>query len=108
LSETSSQSHPRLALGEDHLEVHHHQEMIFPVAHEAGAEVEAKAEEAQDITKTDHQDRTRTEEARLQPPLRLPTAEPEPAALEEDGWSTVSKPKKNNRGGNAGARAIAS
>jgi translation initiation factor 4B len=39
-----------------------------------------------------------------------PTApEPEAAPLEEDGWSTVSKPKKNNnRGGNAGSRAIAS
>lgn len=35
-------------------------------------------------------------------------ADPEAAALEEDGWSTVSKPKKNNRGGNQGARAIAS
>ncbi len=34
--------------------------------------------------------------------------EPEAAAVEEDGWSTVSKPKKNNRGGNQGARAIAS
>jgi translation initiation factor 4B len=37
-----------------------------------------------------------------------PVAEPEAAALEADGWSTVSKPKKNNRGGNQGARAIAS
>lgn len=37
-----------------------------------------------------------------------PTAEPEAAALEEDGWSTVSKPKKNNRGGNQAARAVAS
>lgn len=37
-----------------------------------------------------------------------PSAEPETAALEEDGWSTVSKPKKNNRGGNQGSRAIAS
>ncbi|KAF8849872.1 hypothetical protein BDZ45DRAFT_697199 [Acephala macrosclerotiorum] len=37
-----------------------------------------------------------------------PTAEPEAAAIEEDGWSTVSKPKKNNRGGNQGSRAIAS
>jgi translation initiation factor 4B len=41
-------------------------------------------------------------------PAQAPAAEPEAAALEEDGWSTVSKPKKNNRGGNAGARAIAS
>jgi translation initiation factor 4B len=39
---------------------------------------------------------------------QAPAAEPEAAALEEDGWSTVSKPKKNNRGGNQGARAIAS
>jgi translation initiation factor 4B len=39
---------------------------------------------------------------------QAPVAEPETAALEEDGWSTVSKPKKNNRGGNAGARVIAS
>lgn len=36
------------------------------------------------------------------------SSEPEAAALEEDGWSTVSKPKKNNRGGNQGSRAIAS
>lgn len=36
------------------------------------------------------------------------TLEPEAAILEEDGWSTVSKPKKNNRGGNQGSRAIAS
>ncbi|KAL3417733.1 RNA recognition motif containing protein [Phlyctema vagabunda] len=36
-------------------------------------------------------------------------AEPETAAMEEDGWSTVSKPKKNQRGGNNQAgRAIAS
>lgn len=36
-------------------------------------------------------------------------AEPETAAMEDDGWSTVSKPKKNQRGGNSGAaRAIAS
>lgn len=34
--------------------------------------------------------------------------EPESAAPEEDGWSTVSKPKKNQRGGNQPARAIAS
>jgi translation initiation factor 4B len=33
---------------------------------------------------------------------------PETAALEEDGWSTVSKPKKNQRGGNHAPRAIAS
>lgn len=39
---------------------------------------------------------------------QTPSAEPEAAVLEEDGWSTVSKPKKNNRGGNAGSRAIAS
>jgi translation initiation factor 4B len=36
------------------------------------------------------------------------TEQPEPTALEEDGWSTVSKPKKNNRGGNQASRAIAS
>ena len=41
-------------------------------------------------------------------PAQAPSSEPETAALEEDGWSTVSKPKKNNRGGNAGSRAIAS
>ncbi|KAI1001751.1 hypothetical protein K3495_g6451 [Podosphaera aphanis] len=35
-------------------------------------------------------------------------AQSEAKALEEDGWSTVSKPKRNNRGGNYGARAIAS
>jgi translation initiation factor 4B len=34
--------------------------------------------------------------------------ESETAALEEDGWSTVSKPKKNQRGTNQSARAIAS
>ena len=36
---------------------------------------------------------------------QTPAVEPETAALEADGWSTVSKPKKNSRGG---ARAIAS
>jgi translation initiation factor 4B len=41
-------------------------------------------------------------------PAQAPSSEPEAAALEEDGWSTVSKPKKNNRGGNAGSRATAS
>jgi translation initiation factor 4B len=36
-------------------------------------------------------------------------AEPAAAALEEDGWSTVSKPKNNRRGGgNHSARAVAS
>ena len=40
-------------------------------------------------------------------PAQAPTSESE-GPVEEDGWSTVSKPKKNNRGGNAGARAIAS
>lgn len=34
--------------------------------------------------------------------------ESETAALEEDGWSTVSKPKKNQRGTNQAARVIAS
>lgn len=38
-------------------------------------------------------------------PAPAPAPEPEAAALEEDGWSTVSKPKKNNRGA---PRAIAS
>ncbi|KAE8450983.1 hypothetical protein EG329_005423 [Mollisiaceae sp. DMI_Dod_QoI] len=41
-------------------------------------------------------------------PAQASAVEPEAATLEEDGWSTVSKPKKNNRGGNQGARAIAS
>jgi translation initiation factor 4B len=41
-------------------------------------------------------------------PTQTTSDEPETPALEEDGWSTVSKPKKNNRGGNQGARAIAS
>ena len=38
------------------------------------------------------------------------SVEPETAALEADGWSTVSKAKKNNRGGasSQGQRAIAS
>ena len=39
---------------------------------------------------------------------QAPSEQPETVALEEDGWSTVSKPKKNNRGGNQAARAIAS
>ncbi|TAQ85100.1 hypothetical protein B7494_g6579 [Chlorociboria aeruginascens] len=37
-----------------------------------------------------------------------PALERESAAPEEDGWSTVSKPKKNNRGGNQSSRTIAS
>ncbi|TGO26247.1 hypothetical protein BPAE_0063g00160 [Botrytis paeoniae] len=41
-------------------------------------------------------------------PAQSPAATTETAVMEEDGWSTVSKPKKNNRGGNAGQRAIAS
>ena len=41
-------------------------------------------------------------------PAQVPGAEPTSDVVEEDGWSTVSKPKKNNRGGNQGARAIAS
>jgi translation initiation factor 4B len=41
-------------------------------------------------------------------PAESASAEPDAAAPEEDGWSTVSKPKKNNRGGNQGARVIAS
>ena len=39
---------------------------------------------------------------------QTPTTDTETGALAEDGWSTVSKPKKNNRGGNQGSRAIAS
>jgi hypothetical protein len=45
-------------LGEDHPEAHHHREMISPVVHEAGVEVEAKVEEVQDILKIDRQDKT--------------------------------------------------
>ena len=41
-------------------------------------------------------------------PAQNPSTESTAEAVEEDGWSTVSKPKKNNRGGNQGARAIAS
>lgn len=41
-------------------------------------------------------------------PVQASPVESETAALEEDGWSTVSKPKKNQRGGNQAARAIAS
>jgi len=37
-----------------------------------------------------------------------PPAASETQSMEEDGWSTVSKPKKNNRGGNQASRAIAS
>ena len=33
---------------------------------------------------------------------------PSTGALEEDGWSTVSKPRNNRKNGNQGARAIAS
>jgi len=36
------------------------------------------------------------------------SAEPEATAPEEDGWSTVSKPKKNQRGGSQATRTIAS
>jgi len=42
------------------------------------------------------------------PPAQPSPVETEAATLEEDGWSTVSKPKKNQRGGNQGARAVAS
>jgi translation initiation factor 4B len=38
-------------------------------------------------------------------PTQAPSTETTAEVVEEDGWSTVSKPKKNNRGG---ARAIAS
>lgn len=41
-------------------------------------------------------------------PAQASTPTTETAAVEDDGWSTVSKPKKNNRGGNAGSRPIAS
>ncbi|KAH8801564.1 translation initiation factor-like protein eIF4B [Xylogone sp. PMI_703] len=43
-------------------------------------------------------------------PRQAAPAEPssEAAALEEDGWSTVSKPRKNQRGGGQASRAIAS
>jgi translation initiation factor 4B len=41
-------------------------------------------------------------------PAQPPKEATETAAMEEDGWSTVSKPKKNNRGGNQSSRAIAS
>lgn len=37
-----------------------------------------------------------------------PTSEDSANALEEDGWSTVSKARNNRRGGNQAARAIAS
>ncbi|KAG9236580.1 putative RNA-binding protein sce3 [Amylocarpus encephaloides] len=40
-------------------------------------------------------------------PALPPPAGTETAVMEADGWSTVSKPKKNNRGGNA-SRAVAS
>jgi len=50
------------------------------------------------------------------PTAPAPNSAPSPdtAVPEEDGWSTVSKPRKNNRGennrggSNAGQRAIAS
>ncbi|RAL68397.1 hypothetical protein DID88_007128 [Monilinia fructigena] len=41
-------------------------------------------------------------------PAQNPVAATETAVMEEDGWSMVSKPKKNNRGGNGGQRVIAS
>lgn len=37
-----------------------------------------------------------------------PPADAESSTLEDDGWSTVSKPKKNQRGGNPATRAVAS
>lgn len=43
-----------------------------------------------------------------QSPAQASTPTTETGAMEDDGWSTVSKPKKNNRGGNQGSRAIAS
>ncbi|KAI9801563.1 MAG: hypothetical protein M1825_003242 [Sarcosagium campestre] len=41
---------------------------------------------------------------------KVPEAKPEGTAetLDKDGWSTVSKPKSNRRGGNQASRAIAS
>ena len=42
------------------------------------------------------------------PTPTMPSSGGEAQVLEDDGWSTVSKPKKNNRGGNQGSRAIAS
>ena len=36
------------------------------------------------------------------------SVEPSTEALQDDGWSTVSQPKKNRRGGNQTSRAIAS
>ena len=36
------------------------------------------------------------------------STDPSAAALEDDGWSTVSKPTKNRRNGNQASRAIAS
>lgn len=42
------------------------------------------------------------------PAGQAPAAEAEAAAPEEDGWSTVSKPKKSNRGGSQTPRPIAS
>jgi len=50
----------------------------------------------------------RTNGGTASPPAQPSPVETEAAALAEDGWSTVSKPKKNQRGGNQGARAIAS
>jgi translation initiation factor 4B len=41
-------------------------------------------------------------------PTVATSGEGEAQSTEEDGWSTVSKPKKNNRGGNQASRAIAS
>ena len=45
-------------------------------------------------------------QSRVTPSATVPESTAE--VVEDDGWSTVSKPKKNNRGGNAGARPIAS
>jgi translation initiation factor 4B len=42
------------------------------------------------------------------PAGQAPAVEAEAAAPEEDGWSTVSKPKKSNRGGSQAPRPIAS
>lgn len=42
------------------------------------------------------------------PESPVQSSTPTTEVLEDDGWSTVQKPKKNNRGGNQGSRPIAS
>ena len=41
-------------------------------------------------------------------PVQASSVDSETATPEEDGWSTVSKPKKNQRGGSQTARAVVS